>query len=154
MRLAHAAGLATLALLVLAPAAPAPTEELYGNYNFKAPLLPTDEESDPSPVASLVGVTGKRACVKLRGSGLPAGATAAVSLQRGPAGAGDLVVVFEDAFAIGEDGELKSTQCLAITARDRWVTQLKRRPGQFAVELEMAEEKVVLAGQVSRRRRR
>lgn len=153
MRLAHAAGLATLALLVLAPTAPAPTEELYGNYNFKAPLLPLDETSDLSAVSALVGVTGKRSCVKLSGSGLPAGATAAVSLRRGTAGeSGTVAVVFEDAFTIPKDGTLKTTQCVTLSAEDRWANLLRRRPARFNVELDVAGD--LLAGQVSKRRRR
>src|SRR5687768_12870582 len=97
MRSARVVAAAVLASLLLAAPAWAPTEELFGNFNFFSRLAPVEPDSDARPVRALLGITDERTCVKLKGRGLPGGATAAVALV---AADGETVRVYEDGFSI------------------------------------------------------
>jgi hypothetical protein len=149
MRCARVIVAAAFVSLVLAAPAWAPTEELYGNYNFFARLAPTEPGSDARPVSALLGLTDERTCVKLQGRGLPGGATASVSLV---SATGKTVKVYEDGFSIRPRGRLNTTQCVSLDEQDDWISSFKRRPGRYTLELRVkGDPDVVYSGKVAKR---
>lgn len=137
---------------MLAAPAWAPTEELFGNYNFFSRLAPIEPGSEAPPVRAQLGITDERTCVKLKGRGLPGGATAAVSLI---AAGGETVRVYEDNFSIRRSGRLRTTQCARVRERDDWIDSFKRRPARYTLELEAkGDPNVVYSGQMAKRPRR
>jgi len=158
MRLTPTVCATAVAFLALASPAPAPTEELYGNYNFVVRLGPTGEGlADVVVTKSLMSMTARKSCVRLRASGLPAGDSVDLRLRRGPVGGGGEVLATHSAgdFQVGATGSVDTNQCVSITHNDDWLGRFRSRPTRFHLELTVSSlPDDSLAGRVTKRKRR